>query len=201
VTAVGPDEAPEGATPLDDDDAEGLLPSHISTKGDLNEWEHLNISAALSWALPSRRRQPEEVLSVSFAEELHRRMFDRTWKWAGTYRRMLTTPGSPPERVRVDLRERLADARYWHENNAFPPDDIAARLHHALVVVHPWPNGNGRWSRLMADAYLQSVGEPLFTWGGGDLVAASGLRGDYLRALRAADHGDFAPLLGFVRRV
>lgn len=200
MAAVDSDETPEGDTPLDDDEADGLLPTHISTKGELNEWEHLNISTALDWALPNRRRQPEDVLSVSFAEELHRRMFDRTWEWAGTYRRTLKNLGSPPERVRVDLRERLSDARFWHENNAFPSDEFAARLHHALVVVHPWPNGNGRWSRLIADAYLQSAGQPLFTWGGGDLLAASGLRAEYLRALRAADNGDLAPLLIFVRR-
>ena len=197
--SVGPDEYPAGVTPLDDDEADGLIPSHISTHGELNEWEHLNIAAALTW-MAARRRQAGEVLSLSFAEDLHRRMFDRTWKWAASYRRTLKNLGSPPERVRTDVVERLADARHWHERHTFSHDEIAARLHHALVVVHPWPNGNGRWSRLMADAYLQSVDEPLFTWGGGDLFAASVVRNDYLLALRAADRGDFAPLLRFVRR-
>lgn len=200
MISEGVEGPPEGATPLDEDEADGLLPAHIATQAELNEWEHLNISTALDWALPSRLRPPEAVLSVQFAEELHRRMFDQTWKWAGEYRRTMKNLGSPPERVQIDLRERVADAVHWRDVNAFAPHDLAVRLHHALVVVHPWPNGNGRWSRLMADAYLHATGEPLFTWGGGDLVAISALRRDYLAALRAADMHDFKPLLEFARR-
>lgn len=192
---------PDGATPLDEDELEGLIPSHIATQQQLNEWEQTNILAALRWAQPTRRREPKSVLTMDFAEELHRRMFDQTWKWAGKFKRTLKNIGVPPEIARLSLRERLADAAYWHDAQSFSPDEIAARLHHAAVSVHPWPNGNGRWSRQLADSYLHAKRCALFTWGGeGDLGAVSDLRRDYLTALRAADNGNFTPLLQFVRR-
>ena len=31
---------PEGATPLDADECAGLLPKHITTQAELNQWEH-----------------------------------------------------------------------------------------------------------------------------------------------------------------
>jgi fido (protein-threonine AMPylation protein) len=165
---------PPGSTPLDPDEAEGLLPAHITTQGELNAWEQLNIARADAWAMSRRRRRATTVLTSNFAVELHRRMFDETWRWAGTYRRTGKNIGVPASEVRIALRER--------------------------VLGHPWPNGNGRWSRLMADTLLHGERQPRFSWGGGDLVCATSARADYLAALRAADQGDFAPLLGFVRR-
>ncbi|MFL5576341.1 MAG: mobile mystery protein B [Gemmatimonadaceae bacterium] len=193
-------EGPADSTPLDPDEAEGLLPSHISTQGELNAWEQLNIARADAWAISRRRRPVTTVLTSSFAEELHRRMFDQTWAWAGTYRRTGKSIGVPARHVRIALRERLADAAFWLVKQVYELDEVAARLHYQLVLVHPWPNGNGRWSRLMADVVLHAERQPRFSWGGGDLVRATDVRTDYLAALKAADCGDFTPLLAFVRR-
>jgi fido (protein-threonine AMPylation protein) len=89
---------------------------------------------------------------------------------------------------------------FWHEHETYPEDELAARLHHRLVVVHPFPNGNGRCTRLVADLYLLSVGEAAFTWGaGGSLGEDSDARHVYLGALRAANAGDYQPLLAFTR--
>ena len=78
--------------------------------------------------------------------------------------------------------------------------ELAARFHHALVWIHPFPNGNGRHARMMADALLKQLGRPAFSWGSGaNLVSANAVRARYLGALRAADQGDFAELLAFVR--
>jgi Fic-DOC domain mobile mystery protein B len=191
---------PPGSTPLDPDEAEGLLPAHITTQGELNAWEQLNIAHADTWAMSRRRRRATTVLTSDFAVELHRRMFDQTWTWAGMYRRTGKNIGVPASEVRIALRERLVDAAFWLAEQVYELDEIAARLHYQLVLVHPWPNGNGRWSRLMADTLLHGERQPRFSWGGGDLVCATSARADYLAALRAADQGDFAPLLGFVRR-
>lgn len=193
-------DGPPGSTPLDPDEVEGLRPSHITTQGELNAWEQLNIARADSWAISRRRRRATTVLTSAFAEELHRRMFDQTWSWAGTYRRTGKNIGVPASRVRIALPERLVDARYWLAQGVYEIDEIAARLHYQLVIVHPWPNGNGRWSRLMADTLLHAERQPRFSWGGGDLVRATNARADYIAALRAADHGDFTALLSFVRR-
>ena len=193
-------EGPAGSTPLDPDEAEGLLPSHITTQGELNAWEQLNIARAATWAMSRRRRQASTVLTSDFAVELHRRMFDQTWSWAGAYRRTGKNIGVPASQVRVALRECLADAAYWHAERVYELDEIATRLHYQLVLVHPWPNGNGRWARMMADAFLHAERQPRFSWGGGDLMRATNARADYLAALRSADRGDFTPLFTYVRR-
>jgi fido (protein-threonine AMPylation protein) len=67
------------------------------------------------------------------------------------------------------------------------------------VVIHPFPNGNGRHARLMTDVLLRRNGVSAFSWGGANLEAAGDARERYLAALRAADAGDFKPLLEFVR--
>lgn len=94
----------------------------------------------------------------------------------------------------------LDDARYWHEHTTYPVDELAARLHRRLVAVHPFSNGNGRCTRLIADLYLLSAGEPAFTWGaGGNLDEDGDARQIYLAALRSADGDDYEPLVAFAR--
>ena len=188
-----------GATLLDLDEAEGLLPSHITMQRELNAWEQVNIARADAWAMSRRKRRTTTVLSTAFAEQLHRRMFDQTWTWAGAYRKTDKSLGLRASHVRVALRERLADATLWLVDQVYDVDEIAARLHYQLVVVHPWPNGNGRWSRLMADAFLHAEQRPRFTWGGATLDRTTEAREDYLSALRLADRGDLQPLLSFMR--
>lgn len=195
----GPGEDITGATPIAPNEADRLRPSHIQTQGELNAWEQLNIGRAFAWAMSRRKRTASSVLTVAFAEQLHRRMFDQTWEWAGVYRRTERNIGLPARQVRVALRERLADAQLWLAEEVYDLDEIAARLHFQLVVVHPWPNGNGRWSRLMADTLLHASGHAAFTWGRGLSNNADVARAKYLAAVRAADSGNFALLLQFVR--
>ncbi len=101
--------------------------------------------------------------------------------------------------IETELRQAIDDARYWAENKTYPPDELAVRLHHRLVSVHPFPNGNGRCSRLVADTLIVQLGESRFTWGGADLRAAGKARDAYIAALKAADNHDFEPLIRFAR--
>lgn len=190
-------ETPEGATLLDPDEEEDLIPGHIRTKDELSEWEEPNILAAERW-LFSRRRH--DVLTDTFVRELHRRMFNKTWKWAGKYRRTDKNLGVPWPEVPTSVRQVLDNTSYFIENKTFSLDEIAARLHHSMVVVHPFPNGNGRHTRLLADSLLYVNQGPRFTWGSGDLQRAkSPVRMRYLQALKQADKGNFEDLLAFVR--
>jgi Fic-DOC domain mobile mystery protein B len=190
-------DAQEGQTPLDPDEKAGLIPRHIETKGALNDWEQENILQATKWL---RRAKLPEVLSESFCRDLHRRMFNKTWKWAGKFRTSDKNIGCDWTLVAVKLNQLLGNANYWVNNKTFEPDELAARLHHALVWIHPFPNGNGRHARMMADALLKQLGRTAFSWGSGaNLVSASEVRARYLAALRAADKNDFTDLLAFVR--
>lgn len=187
----------DGQTPLDLDEKAGLIPQHLNTKDELNDWEQENILEAVKWVKSSRSK---DVLSEGFCRQLHKKMFGKTWKWAGTFRKSDKNIGCDWTQVSVKLSQLLKNVQWWIENKTFSHDEIVARFHRELVWIHPFPNGNGRHSRMMADALLNKLGEPAFSWGnGGSLVAADNVRKQYLIALRAADQNDYKLLLEFVR--
>lgn len=188
---------PPGATPLTPELREGLRFKHIVSRAELNEVEQANILQAQLW-VTARRRNP---ISEAFGRNLHKRMLGEVWDWAGCYRGpgQDTNIGSPHADIMRSLEAELEQHGYWLENQTLPPDELAARFHHALVKVHPFPNGNGRWSRLMADTLLHYVGAQPFTWGRSTLLVDDETRQTYLAALREADRWDFGPLLVFVR--
>jgi Fic-DOC domain mobile mystery protein B len=190
VTTAGPD----GATPLNPDEAEGLIPAHITSRRELNEWEGRNIQRAMVWALTRKRTS---ILNTRFTQELHRRMFDETWTWAGQFRRSDKNIGVAWEQILVQLHRLLEDVGYWIRNSTWSPPESAVRLHHRMVQIHPFVNGNGRHARLMADVLLFNHDLPRIEWGGPGLDAAGDMRRSYLDALRAADRGDFGPLLDY----
>jgi len=192
---LGDTQAP-GGTPLDPNEIEGLLPSHIATQEELNEWEQANVTRAVTWLVSARKR---DVLGEKFLRELHRRMFDQTWRWAGTFRTTEGNLGVAPEQIAARLRDLLADTRYWIEHRTYPLDEAATRFHHRLVSIHCFANGNGRHARLITDVVLASHGLPAFTWGHSDLLRAREARDRYLTALRGADAGDYSQLLTFCR--
>lgn len=186
---------PPGATPLDADELASLIPSHITTQGELNEWEQLNIVHGEDWA----RKQRKEILSETFVRQLHKHMFGETWKWVGDFRKSDKNIGVDWLKISVELRKLLDDAHYQIEHASYPPDEIAVRFHHRLVAIHPFPNGNGRHARLMADLLVERLGQPRFTWGSCGLVDASATRQAYIAALQASDARNYAPLLAFAR--
>jgi len=189
---------PEGATPLDPDEAEGLRLTHITTREQLNIFEAENIRRAAEQAFTAR---VSDILSETFIRRLHREMFKSVWKWAGEFRKTNKNIGDVPrEMIGIELRHLCDDVRFWIDDATFEPDEIATRFHHRLVFIHPFVNGNGRHARLITDLLLEKVlGRPRFSWGGAKLESQGKVRDAYIRALRAADRNDYAPLLDFVR--
>lgn len=190
------DAADDAATPLQAEEREQLIPTYIVSRAELNEIEHIGVADADRWAF-SRKRG--DVLDTDFLLALHRRMFREVWRWAGEFRTTGRNIGVDPIHIGVQLRQLADDVRYWIDNVTFSPDEIAARFHHKLVWIHPFPNGNGRHARLAADLLAVRLGQPRFTWGGANLVVPAQARRLYVEALRAADKHDIGPLLIFVR--
>jgi Fic-DOC domain mobile mystery protein B len=126
-------------------------------------------------------------------------MFGRVWRWAGDHRRTGKNIGVYAYRIAQDLGQLLNDCRYWIENDTYDPDELAARFHHRLVWIHPYPNGNGRHARLATDLLLVSIGQERFSWGSASITDPGQTRQRYVAALRAADNHDMEPLLAFVR--
>lgn len=190
-------EYPDGATPIDPDEAEGLIPGHIQTRRDLDVWEQRNIVAALAWLEKSK---PTDILNEAFIRELHRRMFGKVWRWAGTFRLSDKNIGGPWYQIGPRLKNLCEDTHLWIEGKSEPPDDIAIRFHHRLVQIHPFPNGNGRHARLLTDLLLENMlHKPKFTWGGSSLAKPGEVRAAYISALKAADRHDYRPLAAFAR--
>lgn len=188
---------PAGATSLDGEELEGLLPSHLVSRSQLNEWEQQNIEAALFWLSRQRRPRP---LEEAWLRRLHREMFGQSWRWAGQYRSSGKSIGADWRQIRMQVPALLADISYQVEHRLEPVDQIAVRFHHRLVSIHPFPNGNGRHARLIADVLIEQLGAPRFSWGGSrSLVDASALRQQYIAALQQADRGDISALLAFAR--
>ena len=191
----GPFEPSDDATPLAPEERNGLIPTHVTLRRELNELEQQNILEAEQWAFGRKRN----VLNEAFLRGLHRRMFNRVWRWAGQYRTTERNLGIASYRIQPELRQFLDDARYWIKHKTYESDELAIRVHHRLVSIHPFPNGNGRWSRLAADILIVQSGNPRFTWGRINLQAASDTRRAYIDALHMADGHDFEPLMTFSR--
>jgi Fic-DOC domain mobile mystery protein B len=186
----------KGQTPLDPDEARGLIPSWIATRSDLNVAEEENVTAGLAWGRKVFARR--NVLTQDFLRSLHKRMFGTVWKWAGRYRGTEKNIGVAPSAIGSELKNLFDDAQAWHEFDTYPLDERAARLHHRLTWIHPFPNGNGRCARVFADLYLAKNGADEFTWGAS--LPRDMQRPQYLAAIRAADARDYGSLLDFLRR-
>jgi Fic-DOC domain mobile mystery protein B len=190
---------PDDATPLDPEQRDALLQTWITTRSDLNEAEEDNILKGASWARRQRGTNPTDLLTEDYVKTLHKQMFGEVWKWGGNYRKNELNMGIAPHLVPAEMPAMLSDVKFWVENNTYPPDEIAARLHHRLTQIHAFPNGNGRHARMMADLLIERLGGQPFSWGGGSLKDVGALRHQHVTALKAADGHDLSPLMTFVR--
>ena len=169
----------DGATPLDYDELKGLLPTHITTRGELDFLEMENINQAIIW---SGNLKTNDILNIEFICKLHKQMFSNVWKWAGKFRKSKKNVGISYIQIAVELQTLCDDSQAWIKYDTYPPDEFAVRFHHRLVFIHPFSNGNGRHARLMADLIL----EKLFTtkvvsWGGESRVNHNKTRKEYIK--------------------
>lgn len=185
------EDEPEGATPVDEDEAADLLPPHIRTRDELNVWEQQNILEAALWAARARTA----ALTESAIRELHRRMFDRTWGSAGKYRTSDKNIGVYWATIPVAIRNLIDDGVHWLAHQIFPIDEAAIRMHHRMVKIHPFPNGNGRHARLWCDMLLAQNDRGPIAWKSRELDGKGEARRAYIDALRQADREDYQPLL------
>ena len=188
---------PLGATPLSVDDVQGLKLRHVTTREQLDELEQANVVQGLRWLAAEQRG---DILEDSFVRKVHEKLFGEVWVWAGKYRKLETNIGVAPHEIATQMRLLLDDARTWCEQQVYPPLEAAARLHHRMVLIHPFPNGNGRHARIVADEFLKRrFNHPPIEWTSGhNLLQNNNRRNAYLQALRQADTGELKALLKFV---
>lgn len=189
----------DGQTPLEEQEKEGLKIKSITTQGELDEFEQLNIERAIEWTIRTNLK-PEKILTEKFVKNLHKKMYGDVWKWAGEFRRSEKNIGIKWTQIGIELKNLLDDTKYWIENNTFSPEEIAIRFKHRIVSIHCFPNGNGRHSRMMADLIMESVfGKKVFTWHQSNMAKANETRKKYIAALKNADNGNIKPLIEFAK--
>lgn len=189
----------DGQTPLDEDEKECLLIKTITTRSELDEFEQLGVEKAIEWTLRTGHSL-HQILTEDYIKELHRKMFADVWQWAGEFRTTNKNIGVDKFSISVELRKLLEDCKYCINNKVFTEDEIAVRLSHRIVTIHPFANGNGRHSRLIADILVHNgLGRPIFSWGSVNLTKKGEARTHYLAALREADENNYRPLIQFAR--
>ncbi len=183
----------EGETPLDD--ISGLKLKKITTRKELDEAEAQNIlKAYIRYTLTSSTLKKTEF-NLSFFRKLHKDMFGDVWSWAGEFRTTQTSIGVEANKIHQALYQLQDDLKFWEENWDY--QDTATRLHHTLVKIHPFANGNGRWARLATDLWLLKTGQSVLSWGG-NITEISIARTEYIASLKEADNGSYERLMGFM---
>jgi Fic-DOC domain mobile mystery protein B len=180
-----------GETPID---VSGLKRKGIHTRAELNRAEAENIRKTVVKYLaakPSRRLAP---FTLAWAKRLHKQMFGEVWKWAGEFRQENLNLGGDWHQVPMQLQALLDDLDFW-EAQRDPLLEQAVRLHYRAVSIHPFPNGNGRWARMLANIWLKRHGHAITEWPEATIGSKSVVRDEYLAAIRAADSGDARPLM------
>lgn len=187
----------DGKTPLADYSG---LKIRIHTQDELNVVEFENISKATTKYLVRRPSQTKAPFIYEWFLKLHREMYGDVWEWAGKFRQANMNIGLDKYLIAEALKNLEKDFQVW-ETTKMDLDEVAARLHHRLVWIHPFENGNGRWARLIVNIYLKQNGRPLIMWPDAELLAKSDTREKYLKALRQADEHDFEPLITLQREL
>lgn len=187
----------EGETPYDDLVGFKLAKTYPNpTRQHVDELEEENVRKATLKYLAQKTSKKVAPFDYYWLLELHREMYGDVWEWAGKTKRQNTQIGLDKHEVVEALRVLAADIQEWP--NHFEPLEVSARLHHRAVHIHPFKNGNGRWSRLLANIWLKQNDHPLTEWP--SIVGESPIRDEYLKAVKAADDLDYEPLLDMHRK-
>lgn len=156
----------DGHTELSEEGREGLIPSHIVTRGDLFDAEQRNNAEALLARPPGLTK----LLDDKYLRDLHRAMFGQVWQWAGKYRRYGTNIGVEPSQIQTKVRELVKDAMEWIDSQTYDADEIAVRFHQRLMYIHPFRDGNGRHGRVAADYLIGALSAIALSPGGVFLI-------------------------------
>ena len=183
-----------GETPID---PSGLRDKSIGNRTQLNAAEGRNIAEAVYKYLIGAPSDAMAPFDLAWFVKLHAEMFGEVWEWAGTTRQSDLNLGAPWHQVETQLFSMIKDLEYWRE---MPLLEQAARLHHRAVSIHPFLNGNGRWSRMLVNIWLKLQGSPPTEWPEEVVGGASVIRSEYIAAVKAADTMEFEPLIALHRR-
>jgi len=182
---------PLGATPLTPEEFGDMLPLHITTRNELNDAEFINISKATQKYFLSRKKFQFSLGSIY---QVHKDMFGNVWKWAGKKRTTNKNIGSDKVYINFELKKFIDDFDYWLKYD-MDATEISARIHHRLVFIHPFNNGNGRWARFLSNLFLKDNLSSYLEFPENELLLTTTIRKTYIKALQEADTLNYQPLI------
>ncbi len=185
----------DGATHLDDISGLKLSSDKVYTLNEVYLKEAENISEVTLKYLSAPVTKKQAPFSYEWMISLHEEMFSNVWDWAGKLRQVELSIGVKAYLVSTELKKLVDDISYWEDNNTFDTEEIAARIHHRAVQIHPFQNGNGRWSRMLANIYMRKHGKMPVRWQEDILAKENPNRDAYINALKAADNGSYDSLI------
>ena len=185
----------DDATPLDDVSGLKLLKSKSYSLKEIYIKEAENIAEATIKYLSSSPSKKEAPFTYTWLLELHTEMFGNVWDWAGKLRHIELSIGIKAYLVSTELKKLSDDLLFWDKNKSFDVYEIATRIHHRAVQIHPFQNGNGRWSRMLANIYLRQKGLMPVMWQEDLLAKENPKRNEYIQALKKADNREYSDLI------
>lgn len=151
---------------------------------------------ALNYLFETIEHDRQQTVSELFIRTLHKLVVRETERnEAGSYRSVnVMITGSdhmPPDVHEVPMK--MDELIRWTRSNQnkLHPIELAALIHHKLVYIHPFIDGNGRTARLTMNLILMHKGYPL-------AVVLKNDRRKYYRVLTQADKDDYVPLVRFI---
>ena len=184
-----------GATPLDDISGLKLSKSKVYSLNDIYIKEAENIANATLKYLSAQPTNREASFTYAWLLTLHEEMFGDVWEWAGKLRQCELSIGVKAYLVSTELKKLVYVIEFWDQNRTFDSIETATRIHQRAVQIHPFQNGNGRWSRMLANIYLRQHGLMPVRWQEDLLAKENPNRDKYIRALKKADNGDYQALI------
>jgi Fic-DOC domain mobile mystery protein B len=186
----------DGHTLLSNKERKGLRLTHVTNMKELDAAEQMNINEGLLWL---NSVNSKDFVSEVFFKKLHKKLFGEVWKWAGEYRTSEKNIGVQPYKVASEMMKFEEDAKLWLEKGSFADwAELLAHFHHKLVFIHPFPNGNGRFSRIVTNYLCEQYGKPVPSWYP-DLPPEE-RRAKYIDALKAADVKKYFDLIEFFKK-
>jgi len=185
----------DDATPLDDVSGLKLPKDKVYSLKEIYEYEAHNIAKATIKYLSAPPSKKEAPFTYEWVINLHKEMLGDVWDWAGKLRQIELSIGIKAYIVPIELKNLCDDIAYWDKNKTFDVFETATRIHHRAVQIHPFTNGNGRWSRMLANIYLRQHNKMPVRWQEDLLARENPKRSDYIKALKKADNGDYKELI------
>ncbi len=150
-----------GETPVDDDEAQALTPEILEQLGQsVSKADIFAIEQAIEAEVTANTVVKiiegdlglSDLLADFFIRDLHRQLYGDIWTWAGKYRQRELNIGIAPESIAAELRTSLQNMLYRFEHTAdWDARQFGIAVHAETVRIHPFTDGNGRTTRLLAN--------------------------------------------------